>query len=51
LARCIKRKLDVNDYNLVHLKLVLLLHYVAKCGSRGLFTLRLRLVIMTWFLW
>jgi len=32
-ARNIMKKLDVNDYNLAHLTLVLLLHYLMKFRS------------------
>jgi len=27
------KKLDVNDYSFVHLTLILLLHYLAKCND------------------
>jgi len=36
LARNITKKLDVNDLSLVHLTLILLLHYLVKCTSRSL---------------
>jgi len=36
LARNIKKKLGINDYNFVHLTLILLLHYLVKCRSRSL---------------
>ena len=36
MARSITKKLDVNDLSLVHLTLILLLHYLVKCRSRSL---------------
>jgi len=36
LARNIKKKLGVNDCNIAHLTLILLLHYLVKCRSRSL---------------
>jgi len=36
LARNITKKRDVNDLSLVHLTLILLLHYLVKCRSRSL---------------
>jgi len=36
LARKITKELDVNDHSLVHLTLILLLHYRVKCRSRSL---------------
>jgi len=30
------KKLDVNDYGLAHLTLIVLLHYLVKCRSRSL---------------
>jgi len=36
LARNIKKKRGVNNYNFAHLTLILLLHYLVKCRSRSL---------------
>jgi len=36
LAPNITKKLDVNDVSLVHLTLILLVHYLVKCISRSL---------------
>jgi len=36
LAYNITKKLDVNNRSLVHLTLILLLHYLMKCRSRSL---------------
>jgi len=36
LAYNITKKLDVNERSLVHLTLILLLHYLVKCRSRSL---------------
>jgi len=36
LARNIKKKLDVSDYSLAHLTLILLLHYLVKFRSCSL---------------
>jgi len=36
LAYNITKKLDVNNRSLVHLILILLLHYLVKCRSRSL---------------
>jgi len=30
------KELNVNDYGFAHLTLILLLHYLVKCGSRSL---------------
>jgi len=36
LAWNITKKLDVNDCGFAHLTLILLLHYLVKCGRRSL---------------
>jgi len=38
MNKCTKHyeKLDVNDYSLAHFALILSLHYLVKCRSRGL---------------
>jgi len=36
MARNIKKKLDINNYSLAHLTLILSLHYLVKFRSRSL---------------
>jgi len=36
LARNVKKNVDVNNCNVAHLTLILLLHYLVKCKSRSL---------------
>jgi len=43
LARYVTKKLDVNDYSLAHLALILLLHYLVKFSTSSFGCLQQRI--------
>jgi len=47
LARNITKTLDINDRSLVHLTLILLLHYLVKCRSRSLAVYNIEFILST----